>query len=296
MEINLNFIGIGATKAGTTSFFYYIKDHPQLCLPFEKEIFFFDEINRNENWDAFAQKNFAHYKSGQFVGKMSPRYLRDNKVPERIYALFPDTKLFILMRNPIDRAFSHYRMLYRLGRITEDFDSLVDRQLQPASLQYARTNSVDGEFSLLVQSEYGRILQEYEKYFSGKILFLFTEEMEKDPKSTLKKFYEFLNIDEYYPANVGKKYFVGSDKDRHKWFLPFLRVLWFPRAVWKLLPHEYRKSLMMWYNVKFRVGSKGSSQKMAEATREKLRKFYASDIVLLKKITGADIPWPEFKL
>jgi hypothetical protein len=288
----LDFLGIGATKAGTTSFFYYIKDHPQLCLPFEKEIFFFDKMP-NGDWDTFFNDNFNHCEPGQMVGKISPRYMRDPGVPARVAARFPDVKIFVILRDPVERAFSHYKMLFRMGTLKESFDDLVERQLAPASLERARTVNLEGEHSLLVQGEYARILEGYRAHFKN-ILVLFTEEMEKDPVKALDTFYDFIGVKPFYPENIGKKYFVGGDKDRFPWLFPALKLVFLPRLLWRLIPAKYRKQIMIWYNINFRIQKK-KSVSMNEATRARLVEFYGTDVARLQVMLKREVPWLTFQ-
>lgn len=104
-----NFIIIGAQKGGTSSMFSYLKQHPQLQLPDIKEIHFFDN-----NY----QKGSTWYKShfpliivkNKLTGEASPYYLFHPHVPQRVIQLCPKVKLIVMLRNPADRAYSHYMM------------------------------------------------------------------------------------------------------------------------------------------------------------------------------------------
>ncbi|MGH9436648.1 MAG: sulfotransferase family protein, partial [Terriglobia bacterium] len=110
----LNFFVIGAMKAGTTSLHYYLKEHPGLFLPIEKEIPFFamDELyERGMDW--YLDEFFSKAGTGQLLGTVSPPYMLNSKAAERIYRALPDVKLIALLRDPIDRAKSQYKMLVR---------------------------------------------------------------------------------------------------------------------------------------------------------------------------------------
>jgi hypothetical protein len=102
-----NFLGIGATKAGTTSVAKILAAHPQISFPKDgsKEIHYFDEkysIKSKQWYFNLFQKNIA-------IGEWSPSYLFVPECRDRIYeTLGPDVKFIVALRNPVERAFSHY--------------------------------------------------------------------------------------------------------------------------------------------------------------------------------------------
>jgi hypothetical protein len=294
---NLDFLCIGATKAGTTSFFYYIKDHPQIYVPPIKEIFFFDdEVQIMKGWNNFYGEHFYKAGDSQKTGKMSPRYLRDPDVPARVFENNPNIKLFILLRNPIERAFSHYKMLNRLGREDRTFSKLINDQLEKSNLELCRTSAQTGQFSLLTQGEYGRILEGYLKYFNREqILILFSETLDKDPVSCLNSFYDFIGVERILPMNIGRKYHVGGDKARFVWLYPFLKKLYFPKLLWHKLSAEKRKQLILWNNIKLKVSSKQKIQ-LNPDDHERLRNHYSDDVKLLENLFNVKVSWKDFDM
>jgi hypothetical protein len=126
-----DFIIIGAQRAGTTSLFYYLRIHPDVRRPLSrdgsvfwpKELHFFDEYyGRGLDWyrrffPLAAERRVARMRGRDLVaGEATPYYLFHPAVPERVAASVPDVRLIALLRDPIERAYSHYQLMRRTGR------------------------------------------------------------------------------------------------------------------------------------------------------------------------------------
>ena len=106
-----DFVIIGAQKAGTTSLWRYLVEHPQIVGPTEKEIHFFDaRFDRGARWYRARFPLRASLRRGaRLTFEASPYYLAHPFVPARVRAMLPDAKLVVLLRDPVERAWSHYR-------------------------------------------------------------------------------------------------------------------------------------------------------------------------------------------
>jgi hypothetical protein len=293
----LDFLGVGATKAGTTTLFHYLRHHPQIYLPANKEAHFFDDDEKYiHGWNAFAQEHFAKGQPSQLWGKISPRYMRDMRVPERIFGTMPSVNLFALLRNPIDRAFSHYRMLKRLGQETRDFKDVVLTQLDAKNIAEARSQAVSGTLSLLAQSEYGRILSKYFAVFpSEQLLILFTDDLEKTPQIVLDRLMFFLKLEPgFAPSNLGKKYFVGGDRNQFTWMKSRASRTALLRWIWHRLPNEHRKFFLLWFENEINVKS-SIPPSISLELRQELTEFFRPDVRKLEELVGSKTPWPDFK-
>lgn len=102
-----NFIIIGASKCGTTSLFFYLSQHPRILLPHKKEIDFF---NRNFHLGvSWYLAQFPAVADSEFItGEASPLYIYDPLARARIKQLFPNTKIIMMFRNPVERTISEY--------------------------------------------------------------------------------------------------------------------------------------------------------------------------------------------
>ncbi len=182
----LDFLVIGAHKAATTSLFHYLRRHPQLFLPSEKEAgFFSNDYWWERGWDAFAYEFFGQTSAKALWGKVTPQYMAYPEVPARIRAVMPDVKLVAILRNPVDRAYSHYRMAVRTRAEKRSFDDAVMAlQLNP--------HDPTGYLAL---GQYGRILSAYLTLFPRtQLLILFSEDLEKRPKVLLDALVRYLEL------------------------------------------------------------------------------------------------------
>ena len=106
----LNFMCIGAVKSATTSLFQILKQHPLISVSSFKEPHFFDNSDNYKKGKEWYLKNyFSNIDSSQVIGEFTPTYLSSNLSPKRISETFgTNIKLIVILRNPIDRAYSHY--------------------------------------------------------------------------------------------------------------------------------------------------------------------------------------------
>ena len=104
----LTFLGIGAAKSGTTTLASLISEHPEISFPRsgQKELHFFDEEPVNPET---LQKYFDSFDTNRAIGEFTPSYMFDTKCRDLIYdTLGEDIKFVVILRNPVDRAYSHY--------------------------------------------------------------------------------------------------------------------------------------------------------------------------------------------
>lgn len=122
-----DFIIVGAARSGTTSLYQYLIAHPQVLGAKGrkgKEVHFFDiEYKKGSQWYA---NQFPTKKEGEISGEKSPFYFVVPEVPKRIYSLLPKVKIIIILRNPIDRAYSHYHHNLRYGYENLSFEKAIE--------------------------------------------------------------------------------------------------------------------------------------------------------------------------
>jgi Sulfotransferase domain len=119
------FLILGAQKAGTTALYAYLRRHPGIGGPSWKEVSYFDRhYARGTDW---YRGNFPNRlrARGKLVGEASPSYLFHPLAPERVRALVPEARLIVLVRNPVDRALSHYNHERVLGREPLSFEDAL---------------------------------------------------------------------------------------------------------------------------------------------------------------------------
>ena len=197
-----NFIIAGFPKCGTTSLFHYLKQHPDIFMPNQKELHFFTQpqifkLNKGPKDKVVKQSHiksekeylelFKSVKDEVAVGDASPSYINYPENFGMIKQYLNDPKVIVIVRDPIDRAYSNYLHLKRELRETMDFFSALKnednrREESYSDFWYYRFNS----------TYYKKILMA-KKTFSN-VLVLTSEEFKKNPEITLKKVYSFLGV------------------------------------------------------------------------------------------------------
>ena len=129
------FLLIGAQRAGTTSLFYSLRRHPHVGRPGTKEVHFFDDqFWRGVDWyrsffATAAERRLARLRGGDLVsGEATPYYLFHPAVPERVASTIPAALLVVLLRDPVDRAYSHYRKMRRMSLERLSFEEALDAE------------------------------------------------------------------------------------------------------------------------------------------------------------------------
>jgi len=133
-----SFFIVGAPKAGTTSLYFYLKQHPEVFFPEVKELNFFSApdildqglyyktkiIRKLEAYEAL----YANAGNTQIRGDASVSYLLYPAVPPKIKEMVPDARIIIMLRNPVERAYSHYLMDKRLGYVKASFEDIITQR------------------------------------------------------------------------------------------------------------------------------------------------------------------------
>lgn len=175
----IDFIGIGAQKAGTSWVHACLYEHPEICSPV-KEIHFFSRsrFSKGKKW---YEAHFDRCAEGKKTGEFSTSYLFDPETPARIKELFPDVKLIAILRNPVERAVSQYKNAIKAAEILPE----------TSFAEY-----IQSEASAIQQGLYFQQIQKYLQYFdTSKILFLIYEDSLKNPQDFIKSIYSFLEVD-----------------------------------------------------------------------------------------------------
>jgi len=230
----LDFIVIGAQKAGTTSLWQYLRHHPSISMPLLKEAPLFSQaaIDAGE-YDAFFAAHLGNAANGALLGKATPAYMMGNRgvdvgeVARRIADRLPRVKLIALLRDPIERALSHHRMSVRRGLDDRPFDLAAEELLEPEALRAGREDPSEVN-SYLAQGEYGRILCAYRECFpADRVHVEQFAALRGDPDGVIDRVLEFLGLPAgYRPDNLGVRYHVGGSTrippEREAWLFEFM--------------------------------------------------------------------------
>lgn len=316
----LDFLVIGAQKAGTTSLFEHLRAHPQLYLPPGKEKpFFSHDAIFGAGWDPFVRTVFVDAPPDRLWGKATPWYMagcpvRDDRdvtlspeeavraIPERIHARLPDVRLVAILRDPVERCVSHFRMGVLGGRETRTFEQVVVDLLTPQALERARLLRRTPPY--VTFGEYGRVLEGYYEAFPPEqILITFTNELEAAPAKLLRTLFGFLDIDDgFVPPRLETRFREGGGTPRVGWLgAPSVlqrRAVGLPgiRSAWAALPeHAQLRVQARLREVNYRIALWNRRSAPAPAVGAGalalLRDHYESDRRLLERLIGRPVPW-----
>jgi Sulfotransferase domain len=236
-----NFIVIGAQKSGTSSLFAYLAQHSQLFPSCRKEVHYFDggldpKVETYALGRPWYQAHFPLRRELDASAKAfeaSPLYLFNPITPRRIHKLLPDAKLIALLRNPVERAISHYFHEVRKGREVRPIDeALMDQEDELDRV--VQTQSYKSDFfinkSYKSRGIYNRQLERYFEYFGrDQVLIVSSEDLFGKPSRTLAQVYNFLGVEpdsrmlDLTPRNVStNRTRVGADMHAYlrDYFLP----------------------------------------------------------------------------
>lgn len=215
-----NFIIAGFPKCGTTSLYHYLSEHPEIYMPKQKELHYFTYpiisaiINGPGDKEAnkFHIDNFKDYKNCYkqvseeiAVGDTSPSYINHPScIPKIKTTLGDNTKVIVLVRDPIKRAYSNYLHLKRENR-----ESLTFYEALQAEARRKKEGYADFWYYTFNSSYYEKIRTFKEEFNS--VFVITTEELSKNPEAILRKTFRYLEVDETYkPQNIGKTYNPGG--------------------------------------------------------------------------------------
>jgi hypothetical protein len=210
-----DFLILGAQKAGTTALYAYLRWHPEITGPSFKEVSFFDRhYAKGERW----YRAHMPVRRRSLVGEASPSYLFHPLAPERVAGMLPGARLIALLRNPVDRAFSHYQHEVALGREPLSFEDAVDREDERMQGELERMLRDPSYFSLAwwnyTYIARGRYAEQLERWFAAfpreQLLVLFTEQLSADTAATYRRVLDFLGVTardlETYPRIFDRDY------------------------------------------------------------------------------------------
>ncbi len=198
-----DYIIIGAGKCGTTSLHGYLSQHPQILSPHNKELNFFNKnFNRPVSW------YLAHFPSitdqPRFLtGEASPGYFYTRQVDQRLFELFPQTKLILLLRNPVDRAISWYHHSVRIGWEKQTLEEVITNEIDiiekatEAKLAYKPGTLGEGIYVYKVKRWLSLFPRE-------QLLILKSEDFYANTANVMKQVFDFLGLEFYESINYTK--------------------------------------------------------------------------------------------
>lgn len=215
LKRKVDFLIIGTQKGGTSALDHYLRQHPHICMGKEKELHFFDN-------DAFFSNTPVDYSifENQFVfsdttiiaGESTPIYMYWKPCLERIYNYNKHIKLIIILRNPIQRAYSHWNMEVRRNAETESFSYCIKNEAARLQQVYPMQHRV---YSYIDRGFYSHQIEQLLRYFpASQLCFIKYEDFKKRQEKTLHTIFDFLEVDcksyQFQPMEINKQPYTSA--------------------------------------------------------------------------------------
>ena len=204
-----DFVIIGAGKSGTTSLYDLLIRHPHVEGAAMKELRYFNQhFEKGIEWYR-SQFSPPRWKDGcrTIAGEATPGYLFGIDVPKRMAEVVPQVCLIALLRNPVDRAYSHYHHAVRTAREARTFEEAVDAEKEwllgaedGASEREPHTGAGRARFEYLKRGIYVDQLLRWSEFFDkDQMLVLKSEDFFEREPETLKRVLDFLGLPDWKP-------------------------------------------------------------------------------------------------
>lgn len=295
-----NFLMIGAAKSGTTTIWHYLRQHPEIFMSPRKHVRFFSFEEENPKFNGPSIKNpsrpyaitdvedyralFEGAENETAVGEASHSYLYQPIAAERIREYEPGMKLVAILRNPAERAYSHYMQMRRDGR-----EPLADfRRALEAEEERVRDNWwPDFHYARI-----GLYHSQLERYFSrferDQLKVYLYEDLKTDPHGMMRDLFHFLGVDDSFALETTLTY-NASGVPKNKVVHTLLQSLRSVKpAVERALPEKHTKQLL-------RMGSKLHNRNLTksalspETRRSVTDAYFREDILKLQELLQRDL-------
>jgi hypothetical protein len=295
-EIWPNFFIVGAQKAGTTSLYYYLKKIPGVYMSPLKEIFYFaPHAVQNSIADVIRDKEeylrlFKDASGYTAVGEATPFYLCDPDTPKLIHQTVPHARIIMILRDPIERAYSNYLMKKKYSGMKSSFYDELMRD-------YKSQEKLFGRSTMYV--EFGMYYEQVKGYFDifgrEQVKVIIFEEFVQHPEQTVNEVLAFLGVnytvteirEQYNPYSVPRSPLALWIFALFRWLrarnIKFYKIL-------NLLPDSLVESLPE--KILFKRRQK---PKIEPKAVKFLQEFYRDDVIRLESLLGRSLPWPTVK-
>jgi len=279
--MKVGFFIVGAPKAGTTSLFHYLNTHPEIKMSSAKEPNYFSDKELFDQGlyygtsriDTLQKYNslFSGRKKEKLMGESSVSYLYYSEVPKRIKVYNTDSKIIVMLRNPVDRAFSHYLMDYRLGLTSESFESEFNIKIGLKFQQY------------FLLGNYSSQVKRYIDVFGREnIHFIWYSDFKKNTTLELEKVFDFLSLNTNYCLDFNKvhnSFFMPKNNIVRKIY----SIIWLRKVLVSLIPSTFISL------IKSILFNKGNKPKISVEVRNSVSLYFEKDIEILENLLSVNL-------
>lgn len=297
-EIWPNFFIVGAQKAGTTSLYYYLKKIPGVYMSPLKELFYFAphavqtsiaDVIRDKDEYLRLFKNASGYIA---VGEATPFYLCDPDAPKLIHQTVPHARIIMILRDPIERAYSNYLMKKKYSGMKSSFYDELMRDYKSQEKLFGKSNN-----NMYV--EFGMYYEQVKRYFEifgrEQVKVIIFEEFVQHPEQTVNEVLAFLRVnhkvteirEQYNPYSVPRSPLALWIFAFFRWLrarnIKFYKILnLFPDSLVESLPEKI-------------LFERKQKPKIEPKAVKFLQEIYRDDVIRLESFLGRSLPWPTVK-
>ena len=289
-----NYLFIGAAKSATTTFFDILKKHEDIFVPKFKEPHFFNiDENYLKGLDWYKKTYFKNINNESIIIDFTPTYLYYKLCAERIFdSLGPNVKFVIIIRNPVDRAYSHYNHSKRDGHEVSSFEDAIKLENERIE-KFRDKNDFLSELrcSYISQGLYFEMISAYLKYFDLNNFFIinFESEVVQNLDQTLLKLSKFLKLDLSnldYEIHSNK-----SGKPKYKLLQNIITNNNLFRKILKMIVPQKQRQIIRNKIKNFNKEDFVYLQLSEEKRRQLFEKYFRKDIMKLENLIGKKMNW-----
>lgn len=277
---------VGAAKSGTTSLAHYLDQHPQIFITPIKEPFYFVQGTGIETYEEYLDL-FQGAGAADVIGDASTGYLFEEGAAKRINESFGGSKVIIMLRDPVEMAFSYWQYMFLIGNESKSFEEAISEEARRyRSTEEFRKQAVRwwASYLYLERASYYLQLKAYlETFGPERVRVCIFEEFYKDPKTACRELFTFLGVDERFIPKFKK---VNEGGEMRSLFLRYLRNREFP-LLKKITPITWRykaRGFLLRLNIR-----KGKKSRMSPFTRERLIAYFRDDVRNVEHLLGRPI-------
>ena len=305
------FIVVGAAKCGTTSLYHYLDKHPEVYMsPIKETNHFSNDIdpdnfsteyklhesrkhfsldkwlaaempekrwgwyvkNRDQYWQLYGKM-----KNEKAAGEISNSYLYSATAAAEIKNALPNTKIIMMLRNPIDRLYSHYLANLRDGKtLLTCFEEL--------NYDIAKVDKGWGVSHLYIELGlyYEQVKRYLDTFSSDNVKIYFHDDYKKDPERLIGDMFEFIGVDKNIIVDFNEKH-NEAKVPKNKYFIHLISVLGIKKRIFRILPKNIKK------NIKNSFFKDEKVTPLTPQERNRIMNYYVKDIEKLGKLVNRDL-------
>ncbi len=287
-NFSIDFIGVGDQKSASAWIFGCLKEHPQICCSSKKETHFFDTDSLYNKGIEYYKTFFDHCDKSKKKGEFSPSYMHNKEAAYRIKEQFPNVKIIICLRNPIEKLFSSYKYSKTSGIGSTLIYNSFEEMLKDKPKRIYRN------------FYYKKVKRYFDLFGENNVKVIIFEDIKDNPWWVISNIYSFLNVDSNFKPKIlyHKKNVTGEKKFRFSALNIFiLRLNRFldKYNIWRRINKKDIKRFYKHINSKFNVKKNNTKNvncgenAISKDTRKRLRKMFSEDIKKLENLIDKDL-------